>query len=152
MPGYGANNSLWVGNNYSNGFNNSATNRNGFPNSTAMPSWNIIPNYGRGLQSSSNVLRVIGPESAIEYQIEPNSQIVMLDSNRPVMYLKKSDDSGYSETKAYEYHEIPLYSEKPDETNANYISKSEFESFKNGFESMRKDLESMKRLIEELTS
>ena len=80
----------------------------------------------------------MGPESAQAYQIGPDSQVILMDSNRPVFYVKKSDSLGYSDIKAFEFHEIPLFQSNPDQqsTNPEYITKTEFEEFKKVIEDL----------------
>ncbi len=113
------NNNWWFGNNYSSG--NSQMSRSlmqpnmGMTNpSTQMPqpmSSVANPMAQQPPQTMNNILQVMGPESAEAFQIGPNSKVILMDSNRPVFYMKRSDDSGFSETKAYMFQEIPLYPE-----------------------------------------
>lgn len=122
-------NNLWVGNNYSTGYSQMSRSNYGNPQ---MP----IPN-----QSVNNILQVMGPESAQSYQVGPNSHVILMDSNRPVFYIKRSDDSGYSETKAFEFKEIPLFQEKVEiqsikVTDENYVTKEEFNDFKTMIEEL----------------
>lgn len=80
----------------------------------------------------------MGPESAQAYQIGPDSQVILMDSNRPVFYVKKSDSLGYSDIKAFEFKEIPLFQSNPDQesVNSEYITKTEFEEFKKMIEDL----------------
>ena len=92
-------------------------------------------------QTINNVLQVMGPESAQSYQVGPNSHVILMDYNRPVLYTKKSDDSGYSETRAFEFHEIPLFPDAIGDqsitvSKEEYVKKSEFEEFKNMIEEL----------------
>lgn len=122
-------NALWIGDNYSNGY--SQMSRSNYPNvnnQNGMASNNFMMQP----QSINNIWQVMGPESAQAYQIGPDSQVILMDSNRPVFYIKKSDSLGYSDTKAFEFQEIPLFQSNPDQqvTNSEYITKTEFEEFK----------------------
>ena len=123
-------NNLWVGNNYSSGY------RNGFQNQN--PPMN---NNNR----MDNILQVMGPESAQAYQIGPDSRVILMDANRPVFYIKRSDSGGYSETKAYEFHEISLMPEQSVTTPTaqispeEYVTKNEFNEFKQMIEELMKD-------------
>jgi hypothetical protein len=36
-------------------------------------------------QSINNILEVMGPESAQAFQIGPNSRVILMDTNRPVL-------------------------------------------------------------------
>ena len=133
-------NNLWVGNNYSSGY---SPNRNsGFMDQRGyMPQAMQQPD----IPSMNNYLRVMGADSAIDYKVGPNSKVVLMDMNRPVFYVKTSDDSGYAETRAYEYHEIPL-AQMPIEVQPSTV---EYAS-KQDLESMAKSLEEFKKTIEEL--
>lgn len=134
-------NNLWFGNNYSSGY--SQTSRSGYPMNT-MPTPSPIsmqqpmPQY----QTINNILEVMGSESASAFQMGPNSRVILMDANRQVFYIKRSDDSGYSETKAYAYHEIPLHENqefdvnKPDIDPNDYVTKKEFNEYKDLIEEM----------------
>lgn len=123
-------NNLWVGNNYT---------QRPMPY-TSLPASNVqqplIPHM-------NNVLRVMGVESAKEYQIGPDSQVILMDVSRPVFYMKRSDDSGYSEVRAFEFKEIPLDSTStaslPTSSNdapSLYLTREEFLDFKRMIEDL----------------
>ena len=119
-------NNLWVGNNYSSGYSQMLRNN--------YPQMQQNPQMQNQRQSINNVLEVMGPESALAYQVGPNSRVILMDSNRPVLYFKQSDDSGYSQTKAYSFKEIPLMQEDVIQTQAqdvsDFVTKTEFNEFK----------------------
>ena len=133
-------NNLWVGNNYANGFAQASRS----PMGGMSPQMMQQPMGMSQAQTINNVLQVMGPESAQSYQVGPNSHVILMDSNRPVFYTKRSDDSGYSETKAYKFEEIPLMSDpmptqsqqvtQPDMSE--YMTRSEFEEFKKTIEEL----------------
>ena len=119
-------NNLWVGNNYSSGYSQMSRN-----NYSPMQQ---NPQMQSQRQPINNVLEVMGPESAQAYQVGPNSRVILMDTNRPVFYFKQSDDSGYSQTKAYSFKEIPLMQEEIIQTQAqdvsDFVTKTEFNEFK----------------------
>ena len=142
---------------------------NNYQNPQSYNQW--VQNYGRypmsqgnGAQPSNqpqcvnNVIQVMGPESALSYQVGPNSMVIMMDSNRPVFYIKRSDDSGYSETKAFEFHEIPLMDKPLDITpqmdEANFVTKEDIEELKKQLNRRdtvsKKDFDALKKMIEGL--
>lgn len=129
-------NSLWVGNNYS-------TNYPAALNNTSYP---MMQNQ---MQPMNNILQVMGLESAQAYQIGPDSQVLLMDSNRPVFYLKKSDSSGYAEVRAFEFHEIPLTQPIPPaqqpQTQQQPVEPIQTQDFVT-----KKDFEEFKKMIEDL--
>ena len=133
-----SNNSMWIGNNYS------SMPRNNYPtgnqnNMSAASFMNQQP------QSINNVLQVMGPESVQSYLVGPNSNVIFMDSKRDVFYTKKTDDAGYAETRAFAFHEIPLFEpaqQSQDKNvempamNQNYVTKSDFDEFKKMIEDL----------------
>lgn len=135
---YGAmppsNNSMWIGNNYS-------IPRNNYPSQVNQNMNAVSPFMSTQPQSINNVLQVMGPESAQSYMVGPNSNVILMDSGRAVFYVKKSDDTGYAETRAFAFQEIPLFEpnqSQPQQTQMNqqYVTKSDFEDFKKMIEDL----------------
>ena len=138
------NNNLWFGNNYSSGNSQASRsmmgnpmNPNGMMQGMQQPMQQMqpMPQQMSTPQTMNNIIQVMGPESAVNYAVGPNSHIMMADSNRPVVYDKKSDDSGYSETKAFALTEIPLFEEAPMQQTpqvpmTEYATKAELEDLK----------------------
>ena len=110
-------------------------NMSSFPMQTQMP---------QPLNQMNNVLQVMGPESAQAFQIGPDSQVILMDSNKPIFYMKKSDSSGYSETKAFKFEEIPLNQETIASPNnhqqifnkEDYVTRQDFEEYKKMIEDL----------------
>ena len=134
------NNSLWLGNNYSGGYSQPMPQRS--QSNPYMPA-----------QTINNVISVMNSESAENFRTGPNSKVIMMNSSQPIMYLKCSDDSGFAQTRAFQYFEIPLHpeAEEPVKTEHNstepslYLTKDEFNDFK-------KEMMDFKRMIEELVT
>ena len=131
-------NSMWIGNNYS------SVPRSNYPignqNNMSAPSF-----MNQQPQSINNVLQVMGPESVQAYLMGPNSNAIFMDSKRDVFYTKKTDDAGYAETKAFAFHEMPLFepAQQPQvqnidmpQINQDYVTKSEFDDFKKMIEDL----------------
>lgn len=140
-------NNLWFGNNYSSGY--SQMSRSGYPTNTPMPNNPMMQQPMGQPQTINNILQVMGPESAESFKVGPNSHAIFVDSSRPVIYLKHSDDSGFSETKAFQITEIPLF---PDRIQAqaseiksdfNYVTKEDFADFKKSMEDFKTMIEDM---------
>lgn len=134
-------NNLWVGNNYSSGY--SQMSRSNYPvNNNQNGMMPTLMQNQMSVQPINNVLQVMGPESAQAYQLGPDSQVILMDSNKPIFYMKKSDSSGYSETRAFEFHEIPLFSSTSSQSqtdvpsNSEFITKNEFNEFKKMIEEL----------------
>ncbi len=141
--GYGgmppSSNSMWIGNNYS------SMPRNNYPigNQNNMAAASFMNQQQP--QTINNVLQVMGPESVQSYSVGPNSNVIFMDSKRDVFYTKKTDDAGYAETKAFAFHEIPLFEpaqpvqnqtvDMP-QINQNYVTKSDFDEFKKMIEDL----------------
>lgn len=75
-------------------------------------------------QPTQNIQYVNGRQSAEGYPMTPNSSVILMDSGMPRFYVKQTDASGMATVKAYDFSEVE--EEKPTE----YVTKSEFESFK----------------------
>lgn len=75
-------------------------------------------------QQTQNIQYVNGRQSAESYQMSANSSVILMDSNLPRFYLKKTDASGMATVKAYDFKEVE------DDKPAEYVTKAEFESFK----------------------
>ena len=163
------NNNWWFGNNYSSGY--SQASRSPMYQNPMNPSAQMnqmSPMMGGNLMQPApvnpqqmmqqgnmqqqmpvnNILQVMGPESAMNYLVGPNSRVILMDSNRPVFYMKQSDDSSYAETKAYAFYEIPLDkvneitstpsvpTESQTKSFDNYITKEDFDKFKKEIEEL----------------
>ena len=77
-------------------------------------------------QPTQNIQYVNGKQSADSYPMNPNSSVILMDSNMSRFYVKQTDASGMSTVKSYDFTEVE--EEKPTE----YVTKSEFEKFKEG--------------------
>lgn len=144
----GPSNSLWVGNNYSQSLS--------MPSNPGL-SQTMYQDSMMPIAGFNNILQVMGLESAEEFKIGPNSKVILMDSNKPVFYLKESDDSGYSEVKTYRFEEVTSEDktdEKESEETAEYVTSKEFSNFKkkinNGKYVTKKDFEEFKTFIEDL--
>lgn len=160
-------NNLWVGNNYS-GYSPNRSTINQMPAYVTTPSNPYQPEPIP--QTIDNVLSVMGPESAESFKIGPNSKVVLLDSNRPVIYIKHSDDSGYSQTHAFKLTAIPLNAVTTMDDNtpqlpesSEYVTKQDFEDLKQAVMSAmttnaaapslvinKDDFDEFKKMIEDL--
>lgn len=76
------------------------------------------------LSQPQTIQYVNGRQSAESYQMPANSSVILMDSNRARFYMKQTDASGMATIRAYDFKEVEV--NKP----AEYVTKSEFESFK----------------------
>ncbi len=77
---------------------------NSYPNYPNYPNQNLSQPYMDRLNQmqTQRVTEVNGINGANAYSIPPNSSVILLDSNLPIVYIKTSDGAGYATTKAYD--------------------------------------------------
>lgn len=82
--------------------------------------------------NNNNLIRVNGLEGAKAYQIYPNSTVALFDSNDDLMYIKSCDMAGFPVIRTFEFREITQKTTQiePQISNENFISREEFEKFK----------------------
>jgi len=90
------------------------------------PYQNQLQNLQSQIMSPTpSVQYVNGRQSADNYSMQPNSSVILMDSNMDRFYLKKSDASGMCVVEAYDFHKAEEDA-KPD-----YVTREEFEELKN---------------------
>ena len=57
--------------------------------------------YGQASQQACQITRVNGKNGADAFRMAPNSSILLLDENDPVVWLKVSDGAGYCTVTPY---------------------------------------------------
>lgn len=69
-----------------------------------MYNFNPYSAYQQPLQMAQpqQVVKVNGMESARMYAMQPSSSALLLDENRPIVYLVQSDGAGYKTVNPYE--------------------------------------------------
>ena len=86
---------------------------------------NVFPTQSNVFPTQTEQIQYVnGKQSAESYQMSPNSSVILMDSEKARFYVKKTDASGISTIKAYDFMEAE--DEKPQE----YVTKQEFEKFK----------------------
>lgn len=76
----------------------------------------VTTGYGFGYsQQKQEIIKVNGREGANAYQMPPNSSVLLLDVNQPVVYLKQTDGGGYANITAYRIE--PLQETSQTKTN-----------------------------------
>lgn len=79
---------------------------------------------------------VNGLESAKQYQLPPNSSVILMDANEPIFYTKTTDASGYGVVKTYTFSE----SEQVAPQDEIKQIKAELNEVKNELKQLREDL------------
>jgi len=88
--------------------------------------------YGTYSYTGQQIQYVNGIESARAYQLPPNASVLLMDSNIARFYVKQTDASGFSTIKAYDFKEVE------DKPQSEYITREEFESFKEALKPKKK--------------
>lgn len=78
-------------------------------------------------QRPESLVRVTGYEGAKAYQMMPNSTVALFDENDDFMYIKSTDGAGFATIRTFRFEP---YEEVP-KTSGEYISRSEFDEFRN---------------------
>ena len=91
------------------------------PSNPYMNNYNAMQN-----QVGNNLIRVTGMEGAKAYQMQPNSTVALFDSNEDIMYIKSTDGAGFPTIRTFGFAPI----EQPTNQGNDFISRAEFEQFK----------------------
>lgn len=97
------------------------------------PTYQTPPQVNR--QPSVSVAYVQGENAAKAYPVQPGQTMYLFDTENPVMYVKTTDQNGYPALRIFDYKER-IQNEKetvppPTETKPDYISREEFDKFRN---------------------
>lgn len=89
----------------------------------------MFQNYPQG-QSTNGINWVQGIEGAKAWQLQPNSNIILLDSeNDGKFYIKTSDNVGMCNLRVFKYEEITNVPKQNSELDlSEYVKRSELES------------------------
>ncbi len=86
------------------------------------------PGYNQMYQNNmqrQDLTKVTGLEGARAYQMAPNSNAALFDSNNDVFYVKSTDGAGFPTIRAFSFKEINLQ-----ENHSNYVTRDEFNQLK----------------------
>lgn len=93
---------------------------------------------------------VQGLEAAKAYPLGPNQSAVLIDIADPVIYTKSTDQFGRpSPVKILDYTERVQNNPLPQNTNDNFVTKNDFETFKNEIKEMLRPRQNYKKPREE---
>lgn len=88
------------------------------------------------LPQTNGLLFVNGRESAMQYQLPPNSKQILMDRNSPRFYLVETDASGQKQVQAYDFA-------KADELATEYATKADLMELNSNYESLAKRIEQL---------
>ena len=91
------------------------------PSNPYMNNYNAMQN-----QMVNNLIRVTGMDGAKAYQMQPNSTVALFDSSEDIMYIKSTDGAGFPTIRTFGFAPI----EQPTNQDNDFISRAEFEQFK----------------------
>jgi len=92
---------------------------------------NYYPQRMYNTVNNNGITWVQGIEGAKAYQLMPNSNILLMDSeNEGIFYIKISDNVGMCNLRTFKFEEI-LSNAKPDIDMTQYITKQELEDILN---------------------
>ena len=95
------------------------------PYNNAMNNQNIqnMPSY----TNNSELIRVTGIDGAKAYQMNANSVVALFDNNEDIMYIKSTDGANFPTIKTFKFTPYEVSESTP---NTDFISRQEFENFK----------------------
>jgi hypothetical protein len=82
--------------------------------------------YMQGNQSTNQLIRVNGLDSAKAYPMIPNSSVALFEENDDVMYIKTTDASNFPTIRKFRFKEEPLEVQN----TSQYVTLDEFRKFK----------------------
>ena len=86
-------------------------------------------------QPVNGIVKVNGRESALQYQLPPNSMSpALFDANGRTFYVVSTDGAGAKTVEAFDFH--PHVEERPQPALAGYVGRDEFDALAARVESM----------------
>lgn len=83
-------------------------------------------------QQNDGITWVQGENSAKSYPVAAGRSVLLMDSENPVMYIKSTDQSGVPlPLRIFDYKERSQSSSNAQEQKTEYISRNEFDAFRN---------------------
>lgn len=83
-------------------------------------------------QQNDGITWVQGENSAKSYPVAAGRSVLLMDSESPVMYIKSTDQSGVPlPLRIFDYKERSQPSSNAQEQKTEYISRNEFDAFRN---------------------
>ena len=86
------------------------------------------PQYQRTQPTQNNITWVQGVEGAKAWQMMPNSNAILMDSeNEGIFYIKTTDNVGMGNMRVFKYEEVTQQPKQNDIDLSDYVKKSELE-------------------------
>ena len=93
-------------------------------------------NQQSNLQNYSGINWVQGENAAKSYPVASGQSALLMDSENPVMYIKSTDQSGMPlPLRIFDYVERTSGSKEIKSDNGSYVTREEFDSFRNEIKS-----------------
>lgn len=96
----------------------------------------MMPAQMPGASQNVTWIPVSGLQSAKDHIVQPNQTAWMMDNNEPVFYVKKADNFGTTEFKAYRFEEITESPKTSTFDASQYVSRVEFDQLKEQIDKM----------------
>lgn len=111
-----------------------------------QPNW-MMPPPRQNVQSNG-VIWVNGLEGAKGYIVQPNSTVVLMDSEQNCFYLKSANEVGVPSIRIFEFKEKTQTTSAQSEVNLdeklkNYVPRAEFDEIKNTLTNITNTINSM---------
>lgn len=81
---------------------------------------NYFPYGNNPYFNQTHIVTVNGEQGAQSYPLAPNSDIVLVDTSQPIIWIKKTDGNGNASVTPYD---ISLHIQKPQPTNEELLAK-----------------------------
>lgn len=110
-----------------------------------QPNWMMPP---RQNVQNNGVIWVNGLEGAKGYIVQPNSTVVLMDSEQNCFYLKSANEVGVPSIRIFEFKEKTQTTSAQSEVNLdeklkNYVPRAEFDEIKNTLTNITNTINSM---------
>lgn len=85
--------------------------------------------FSNNTQQNQQLISVNGIDSARAYPVMPNSRIALFDNNEDVVYIKSTDDQGFSNIRAFRLNEFSPDVQTAQQSNS-FVTREEFNQLK----------------------
>jgi hypothetical protein len=86
------------------------------------------------IKPATNIIYVQGESGAKGYPVTNGYTMLLMDSEEPKFYIKQTDNMGLPSMKTFKFEEVV----EPEPEKVEYITKADFEDFKNEIKALLK--------------